>query len=273
TFEDRTVRPPFDVSVAPVNVTVKNISSRPGARFDVESDMTIAERGHFECSGSVTATPASADLKLRLADLPLAIFQTYLNPVAKLRLVSGSLGLSGAVTFRDQKPVPDVRFQGRLESHDFVTRDRIDNERFLTWKSLDVDGVEATPARVRIASVRFGQPYAKFIIHRDHTTNIQDILGLTPQPSDSSDLAAGIAEPDTGSATTAPEPAPSAVPAPAPASAPARARAEAAADSGPQAMLGKFSGDAPFCDNCGHITIRNGTCFKCLNCGNSMGCS
>jgi len=54
---------------------------------------------------------------------------------------------------------------------------------------------------------------------------------------------------------------------------PARPRAEAGADSGPQAMLGKFSGDAPFCDSCGHITIRNGTCFRCLNCGNSMGCS
>jgi len=52
-----------------------------------------------------------------------------------------------------------------------------------------------------------------------------------------------------------------------------RPRTEGAAEAGPQAMLGKFSGDAPFCDSCGHITIRNGTCFKCLNCGNSMGCS
>ncbi|HYV67837.1 MAG TPA: hypothetical protein VE964_16445, partial [Myxococcales bacterium] len=38
-------------------------------------------------------------------------------------------------------------------------------------------------------------------------------------------------------------------------------------------LLGKLSGDAPFCDACGHITVRNGTCYKCLNCGNSMGCS
>ncbi|MFL5364375.1 MAG: vitamin B12-dependent ribonucleotide reductase, partial [Myxococcales bacterium] len=38
-------------------------------------------------------------------------------------------------------------------------------------------------------------------------------------------------------------------------------------------LLGKLSGDAPFCDTCGHITVRNGTCYKCLNCGNSMGCS
>ena len=35
----------------------------------------------------------------------------------------------------------------------------------------------------------------------------------------------------------------------------------------------KLLGDAPACDVCGHITIRNGTCYKCLNCGNSMGCS
>ena len=32
-------------------------------------------------------------------------------------------------------------------------------------------------------------------------------------------------------------------------------------------------GDAPACDVCGSITVRNGTCYKCNNCGNSMGCS
>jgi ribonucleoside-diphosphate reductase alpha chain len=31
--------------------------------------------------------------------------------------------------------------------------------------------------------------------------------------------------------------------------------------------------DAPACSNCGHTTIRSGTCYKCLNCGTSMGCS
>ena len=31
--------------------------------------------------------------------------------------------------------------------------------------------------------------------------------------------------------------------------------------------------DAPACNVCGHITMRSGTCYKFLNCGNSMGCS
>ncbi len=38
-------------------------------------------------------------------------------------------------------------------------------------------------------------------------------------------------------------------------------------------QMRKLMGDAPFCDVCGHITVRNGTCYKCLNCGNTMGCS
>jgi ribonucleoside-diphosphate reductase alpha chain len=53
-----------------------------------------------------------------------------------------------------------------------------------------------------------------------------------------------------------------------------RSRMEAhGIEGGPDAQPGKFTGDAPLCDNCGHITIRNGTCYKCLNCGTSLGCS
>jgi ribonucleoside-diphosphate reductase alpha chain len=34
-----------------------------------------------------------------------------------------------------------------------------------------------------------------------------------------------------------------------------------------------FQQDAPACPNCGHVTVRNGACYKCLNCGESLGCS
>ena len=40
-----------------------------------------------------------------------------------------------------------------------------------------------------------------------------------------------------------------------------------------QEVLSDMMGDAPACNECGHITIRNGSCYKCLNCGNSLGCS
>ncbi len=50
-------------------------------------------------------------------------------------------------------------------------------------------------------------------------------------------------------------------------------RAQGTAASVTDAHLSAMMGDAPFCDQCGHVTVRNGACYKCLNCGNSMGCS
>ncbi len=37
--------------------------------------------------------------------------------------------------------------------------------------------------------------------------------------------------------------------------------------------MSQMQQDAPACDTCGSITVRSGTCYKCLNCGASMGCS
>lgn len=39
------------------------------------------------------------------------------------------------------------------------------------------------------------------------------------------------------------------------------------------AAMSENMGDSPPCDVCGEITVRNGTCYKCMGCGNSMGCS
>jgi len=49
-------------------------------------------------------------------------------------------------------------------------------------------------------------------------------------------------------------------------------RAEAGLDM-VNAASKSMQSDAPSCNVCGHITVRSGTCYKCLNCGNSLGCS
>ncbi len=41
--------------------------------------------------------------------------------------------------------------------------------------------------------------------------------------------------------------------------------------AGPAAF--RVQGDAPSCAECGSIMIRNGSCYKCMNCGSTSGCS
>ena len=55
-----------------------------------------------------------------------------------------------------------------------------------------------------------------------------------------------------------------------------RAAQTAKPDSGMDAVstaAKSMQSDAPACNVCGHIMMRSGTCYKCLNCGNQGGCS
>jgi ribonucleoside-diphosphate reductase alpha chain len=54
-----------------------------------------------------------------------------------------------------------------------------------------------------------------------------------------------------------------------------KARVARAEKSAAPSLTSTFvnQGDAPTCPNCGHVAVRNGACYKCLNCGESLGCS
>lgn len=71
---------------------------------------------------------------------------------------------------------------------------------------------------------------------------------------------------------TAPQQAPKSAPAKnvAPAIKPVAVKVQNAADV--KKLMGT-SADAPACRNCGNITLRNGTCYMCPNCGTTTGCS
>ena len=178
-FEDQTVNPPFQSSVAPVDVTVRNLDTRPGAKFDLLTDATIARQGHLTVKGTVSAQPLAGDLEVQLADLPLPIFQPYLNDKMKLSVVSGTFGVAGTAHIRAGAKQPDVAFQGGMESKHFLSRDRVGGEPFVSWDAVHVDGIDFSSARLGIRTVRIDRPYSKVLIHKDRTTNFQDVLGAS----------------------------------------------------------------------------------------------
>jgi ribonucleoside-diphosphate reductase alpha chain len=51
------------------------------------------------------------------------------------------------------------------------------------------------------------------------------------------------------------------------------AKPAAAAAVGPAPVTFLMQQDAPSCSDCGSIMVRNGSCYKCLECGSTSGCS
>ena len=41
----------------------------------------------------------------------------------------------------------------------------------------------------------------------------------------------------------------------------------------PQAQVTVDVGDAISCPHCGGLCVRSGACYRCLNCGETSGCS
>jgi ribonucleoside-diphosphate reductase alpha chain len=100
------------------------------------------------------------------------------------------------------------------------------------------------------------EPESEPSIDDPTSTNLSDSLTGAPRPLDSIPPLPRPAETKAAAAAPARKPAPVRV-----------------MTSALDAQLDDMMGDAPVCDGCGHITVRNGACYKCLNCGNSMGCS
>jgi ribonucleoside-diphosphate reductase alpha chain len=48
---------------------------------------------------------------------------------------------------------------------------------------------------------------------------------------------------------------------------------KAAAQESAEREVYKLQSDAPPCHACGSIMVRNGACYKCVNCGETSGCS
>jgi ribonucleoside-diphosphate reductase alpha chain len=53
------------------------------------------------------------------------------------------------------------------------------------------------------------------------------------------------------------------------------ASVQPAIGKGPVEALGEFvqMGDAPVCNICGSLMVRSGTCYRCVTCGSTSGCS
>jgi ribonucleoside-diphosphate reductase alpha chain len=180
-----------------------------------------------------------------------AAFRSIMNCFA----ISVSMGLQYGVPLEDLvDQFVFTRFEptGRVDGHE--------NLRACTsvvdymFRALGIEYLNRTDLAHIVTEDLKGSPlHATGIpVGREHRSNGDSKSGAEAPPA---------AEPVASSASTAETPT-------------NRLRSDGGAtEGGVNAMYAKFSGDAPLCGQCGHITVRNATCYKCMNCGTSMGCS
>ncbi|MDP9529847.1 DUF748 domain-containing protein [Pseudomonas protegens] len=195
---DRKAKPAVALDVGPLNLDLKNFDSLNQSPFTLKLDTGLGKQGKVSASGEVNLNPITAKLKVQTKDIDLRIAQSYISPFIRLELRSGMLGSDLAVDLKKVEPLA-FSITGRAEVDQLHTLDTLKTRDFVKWKQVVVEGLNYQHGdSLSISRVNLMQPYARFIINDDRTTNIDDLL--IPQP------AGGGAKPSGKSAPSSSKP-------------------------------------------------------------------
>ncbi|WP_223485987.1 DUF748 domain-containing protein [Pseudomonas sp. A-RE-19] len=180
---DRKAQPEVALELGPLNLDLQNFDSLNGSPFNLKLDTGVGKQGKITADGVVNLAPISAKLNVQTRDIDLRVAQSYINPFIRLELRSGMLGSDLAVDLKSTDPLA-FSVTGRAQVDQLHTLDTLKTRDFLKWQQLVLEGLNYQHGdSLSIDKVNLFQPYARFMINDDRTTNIDDLL--IPQPADS----------------------------------------------------------------------------------------
>lgn len=178
-FEDRTVEERVRIRLAPLRMTLKNVTTKGDKSMPIALQTGVNESGRVTVEGMVGLQPVMADLNLKVAKLALNAFQPYVEKVARVNLVDGLFNLQGKLTFSQrEKAEPLLSYRGNAGIEALQVTDKQEGEPLLSWQSLLMSDLrfEQAPARLKIAEAVANQPYARVIVKPDRSLNLTQVL-------------------------------------------------------------------------------------------------
>lgn len=184
---DRSQKEPVELDVGPLNLDMQNFDSLNKSPFTLKLDTGVGKQGKITAAGDVNLNPVSAKLQVTTKDIDLRVAQAYISPFIQLELRSGMLGSDLAVNLKSTEPLA-FTINGKAQVEQLHTLDTQKKRDFLKWQKLTLEGLNYEHGdSLNIAKVNLEQPYARFMINGDRTTNIDDLL--IPQPADKAPAA------------------------------------------------------------------------------------
>ena len=186
---DRSAQPAVALDITPLNVDLQDFDSLNGSPFKLKLDSGLGKQGRISADGTVNLAPVNAQLNVKTQDVDLRVAQSYINPFIRLELRSGMLGSDLKVDLKSTEPLA-LSVTGRAQIDQLHTLDTLKTRDFLKWQQVVVEGINYQHGdSLSIDKVNLLQPYVRFMINDDRTTNVDDLL--IPQPADSGAKPAG----------------------------------------------------------------------------------
>ena len=147
--------------------------------MQIDLQAKIAGGGQVAASGQVRVNNGNSNLKLTIAEAPLAPLQSYLSQFADLRIAGGTLSAAGRLRYGDPAGAgARLAYDGRIAVEQVLLEEVEPPRPFLAWGSIATDDMALTlwPHRVDIGELRVENPSGRLIIDEDHRANLMGAL-------------------------------------------------------------------------------------------------
>ena len=175
-FEDRSLATPAQLGIANLDFSVSELSNTDKAAFPFEGQLSLTTGGVIRQSGKLTVLPEPVlDAQLEIEGLKLSMAQPYVSEFALVRIDSGELNMSANIK---SDSAEHLSFRGGFSIDNLDTQDVLKNVSLLDWRQLLVDDMafQLDAAVVEISKIKLHEPYSRFEIAEDKSTNIGDLI-------------------------------------------------------------------------------------------------
>jgi outer membrane protein OmpA-like peptidoglycan-associated protein len=197
-LEDDTAPRHVELVVAPMHLSLKDLSSDLSQPITLALDGTLNRKGRFTVTGTAVPAPLTANLQIATQRLDLAALDPYVSDTLNMTITSAALTMNGALALATADGQLRVSYRGDATLGNVRLRDRVTSDSFLRWTSCSARGIHvelgAGPPTVQIGALALTNFDARVILNADGRLALSDLI-RTPVPPASSAPTATSARP------------------------------------------------------------------------------
>lgn len=180
---DRVPDDEVQLDLGPLNLDISDFDILATRPFSLKLDTGVGRQGALQAQGQLQLNPISGQLAVTTRDIDLRIAQAYLSPLVSLELRSGMLSSELQVDLQGTEPLA-FSVRGSVDATQLHTLDTINNRDFVKWQRLQLSGLDYQhPRSLDIERIDLRQPYARFVVNPDLSTNLNDLLVKRDEPA------------------------------------------------------------------------------------------
>ncbi|HTO93694.1 MAG TPA: DUF748 domain-containing protein, partial [Bacteroidota bacterium] len=176
-FADRTLRPDASLLLSGIDLQLSDLRYGAPGTARLSASAVLNGGGSLGASGTISLEPRRVEVDLSIAGSPLAALGPYVARYSRARILAGTYGLKGNFRYAAGRATADIRYRGGLWCERARIADPVIREDLFRCDRLDMKNVDyrSLHPSLKIAEIAATRPYARVIVGKDRTLNLQHL--------------------------------------------------------------------------------------------------